>query len=219
MELTPAPFHFSSVQKFSHRRGAHIKKLILWKLIGVPNNIGEGVDPFPDPVRHFGPPGGHFRFCSQCGNADCEQMLPMLIGCFYPPPHFSVGTSSIWTSVCVSECPKNTVFLRPLHCVFLRPSVLLRFFVPLWVVLSPPSSMCMLLFIIDQISLSPAQAKSLYGGVRWGLGTHLPQSCWDFFPLSTFPLDGVFESKTWVCSLDFAVGAALQVVSVWPFCC
>ena len=121
------------------------------------------------------------------------------------PPHFSVGTSSIWTSVCVSECPKNTVFLRPLHCVFLRPSVLLRFFVPLWVVLSPPSSMCMLLFIIDQISLSPAQAKSLYGGVRWGLGTHLPQSCWDFFPLSTFPLDGVLESKTRVCSLDFAV--------------
>ena len=28
----------------------------------------------------------------------------------------------------------------------------------------------MLLFIIDQISLSPAQAKSLYGGVRWGSG-------------------------------------------------
>ena len=44
MELTPAPFHFSSVQKFSHRRGAQIKKLILRKLIGVPNNIGDGVD-------------------------------------------------------------------------------------------------------------------------------------------------------------------------------
>ena len=139
MELTPAPFHFSSVQKFSHRRGAHIKKLILWKLIGVPNNIGEGVDPFPDPVGHFGPPGGHFRFCSQCGNADCEQMLPMLIGCFYPPPIFpwapalyeplfvclsvqkilyfsvlSIVCFSVPLSFCVSLSPCG-LFCPPLH--------------------------------------------------------------------------------------------------------
>ena len=153
MELTPAPFHFSSVQKFSHRRGAHIKKLILWKLIGVPNNIGEGVDPFPDPVRHFGPPGGHFRFCSQCGNADCEQMLPMLKGCFafIPSPHFSRG-----------------------HQLYNEP-----------------------LFVFLSVQKIP---------------------CFSVL-LSTFPLDGVLESTTRVCSLDFTVGAALQVVSVWSFCC
>ena len=125
IELTPAPFRFSSVQTFSHRKGAHIKKLILWKLIGVPNNIGEGVDPFPDPVGHFGPPGGHFRFCSQCGNADCEQMLPMLIGCFYPPPIFPVGTSSImnlclcfWVSKKYRVSPSSPLCVSPSLCPF-----------------------------------------------------------------------------------------------------
>ena len=117
-------------------------------------------------------------------------MLPMLIGCFYPPPLFPVGTSSImnlclcfWVSKKYCVSPSSPLCVSPSLCPFAflcRP-------LPLCVVLSPPSSMCMLFFIIDQISLSPAQAKSLYGEVRWGLGTHLPQSCWDFFLLSTFP--------------------------------
>ena len=38
-----------------------------------------------------------------------------------------------------------------------------------------------------------------------------------FFPLSTFPLDGVLGSKTRVCILDFSVGAVFSAVSVWPF--
>ena len=130
IELTPAPFRFSSVQKFSHRRGAHIKKLILWELIGVPNNIREGVDPFPDPVRHFGPPGGHFRFCCQCGNADCEQMLPMLKGCFaFIPPPFSRGhqlyNEPLFVFLSVQKIPCFSVL--PIVC-FSVP-LFLRFFV------------------------------------------------------------------------------------------
>ena len=46
-------FHFS-VATFSHRRSARIKKLILRKLLKMANNLG--LDPFPDPVGHFGAP-------------------------------------------------------------------------------------------------------------------------------------------------------------------
>ena len=136
------------------------------------------------------------------------------------PPHFSRGhqlymnlCSCFWVSQKYCGSASSPLCVSPSLC----PLAFLCHPLPLCVVLSPPSSLCMLFFIINQMSLSPAQAKSLYGGVRWG--THLPQSCWDFFLLSTFPLDGVLGSKTRVCSLDFAVDAALQVVSVWPFCC
>ena len=37
-------------------------------------------------------------------------------------------------------------------------------------------------FIINKISLSSLQGKSLHGGVRWGLGAQLPQPCCDFYP-------------------------------------
>ena len=47
-------FSFFSVVYFSHRRSAWIKKLIQRKLTGAPQNLG--VDPFPDPVGHFGAP-------------------------------------------------------------------------------------------------------------------------------------------------------------------
>ena len=45
---------FFSVVYFSHRRSAWIEKLIQRKLKGAPQNLG--VDPFPDPVGHFGAP-------------------------------------------------------------------------------------------------------------------------------------------------------------------
>ena len=54
------PFFFSSFATFSQRRSARIKKLVLKKLIRAPNNLG--LDPFPDPIGHFGAPGGHFGF-------------------------------------------------------------------------------------------------------------------------------------------------------------
>ena len=48
-------FHFFfSVATFSHRRRARIKKLILRKWLEMANNLG--LDPFPDPVGHFGAP-------------------------------------------------------------------------------------------------------------------------------------------------------------------
>ena len=45
---------FFSVEPFSHRRSAPIKKHILKKLLGAPNNLG--IDPFLDPIGHLGPP-------------------------------------------------------------------------------------------------------------------------------------------------------------------
>ena len=49
------PFHFPfSVATFSHRRSARIKKLIWRKWFETVNNLG--LDPFPDPVGHFGAP-------------------------------------------------------------------------------------------------------------------------------------------------------------------
>ena len=51
------PHHFP-VATFSHRRSAQIKKLILSKLTGAPKNLG--LDPFPDPVGHFGAPWRQF---------------------------------------------------------------------------------------------------------------------------------------------------------------
>ena len=47
-------FFIFSVVYFSHRRSARIKKLILRKLFGVANSLG--IDPFPDPIDHFGAP-------------------------------------------------------------------------------------------------------------------------------------------------------------------
>ena len=48
------PLPLFSVATFSHRQSARIKKLIQQKLTGAPNNLG--LDPFPDPVGHFGAP-------------------------------------------------------------------------------------------------------------------------------------------------------------------
>ena len=48
----PFPLPFFSVATFSHRRDAKIKKLILRKLLWIPENLG--VDTFPDPIGHFG---------------------------------------------------------------------------------------------------------------------------------------------------------------------
>ena len=50
------PLFFFSV--FSNRTAPWIKRLILWKLTGVPKNLG--LYPFPDPSTIFGHPGGHF---------------------------------------------------------------------------------------------------------------------------------------------------------------
>ena len=47
-----SPSLFSSIVNFSIRKSAWIKKLILQKLTGVPNNIG--VDIFPDPISQLG---------------------------------------------------------------------------------------------------------------------------------------------------------------------
>ena len=45
---------FFSVATFSHRRNARIKKLIQRKWLEMANNLG--LDPFPDPIGHFGAP-------------------------------------------------------------------------------------------------------------------------------------------------------------------
>ena len=50
---------FPSVAIFSHRMSARIEKLILQKQFGAANNLG--LDPFPDPVSHFGAPWRLFR--------------------------------------------------------------------------------------------------------------------------------------------------------------
>ena len=64
-------FHFFfSVTNFFHRRSARITKPILRKLFGAPDNLGW--DPFPDPVGHFGAPGGHFGICRRWGIAGGE---------------------------------------------------------------------------------------------------------------------------------------------------
>ena len=55
------PTFFSSQSRPFLRRNARIKKPIEQKLFRAANNIG--VDPFPDPVGHFGPPGIHFGLC------------------------------------------------------------------------------------------------------------------------------------------------------------
>ena len=47
-------FFFFSVVTFSRRRSARIKKLIQRKWLEMANNLG--LDPFPDPVGHFGAP-------------------------------------------------------------------------------------------------------------------------------------------------------------------
>ena len=54
------------------------KKLIKQNLLRMPKNLG--VDTFPDPVGHFGPPGGHFGFCSWCGVAGGERVSPSPLG-------------------------------------------------------------------------------------------------------------------------------------------
>ena len=54
LKATKNDIFFLSFFYFSHRRSARIKKLIWRKLTGAPQNLG--VDPFPDPVGHFGAP-------------------------------------------------------------------------------------------------------------------------------------------------------------------
>ena len=66
---------------FSHRRSARIKKLIQRKLTGVPQNLW--VNPFPDRVGHFGPPGGHIGFCRRYGVAGSERVPSLLLCCYY----------------------------------------------------------------------------------------------------------------------------------------
>ena len=58
---------------FSYRRSVRIQKLILRKLT-------EGLNPFPDPIGHFGPPGGHFGFYRQGGVTGSERVPPALLG-------------------------------------------------------------------------------------------------------------------------------------------
>ena len=40
----------------------------------------QGVDTFPDPVGHLGPPGGHFGYCRRCGVAGDERAPPSPLG-------------------------------------------------------------------------------------------------------------------------------------------
>ena len=56
----PEDGHPSRMVTHQKRRSAHIKILILRKLLRMPKNLGEDI--FPDPIRHFGAPGGHFGF-------------------------------------------------------------------------------------------------------------------------------------------------------------
>ena len=45
------------------------------------NNLG--LDPFPDYVCHFWPPGGHFGFCRRCGVAGGERVPPAPLGWYF----------------------------------------------------------------------------------------------------------------------------------------
>ena len=60
-----APGALAARATFSHRQSARIKKLIWQKLTGAPNNLG--LDTFPNPVGHFGAPGGHFGYSGRGG--------------------------------------------------------------------------------------------------------------------------------------------------------
>ena len=73
-------FSVFSVVYFSHRRSARIKKLIQRKLFKMANNLG--IDPFQDPVGHFGGPWRPFWIlqavwrCRRCGVAGGERVPP-----------------------------------------------------------------------------------------------------------------------------------------------
>ena len=72
---------FFPVVYFSYRRIAPIKKLIYRKLTGVPNNLG--LDPFADPVGHFGAHWQAVRHCRRCGVAGGERVPPAPLGWYY----------------------------------------------------------------------------------------------------------------------------------------
>ena len=74
-------FFFFSVVYFSHRRSARIKKLILRKLTGAPQNLG--VDTFLDPVGHFGAHWHAVRRCRRCGVAGSERVPPAPLGWYF----------------------------------------------------------------------------------------------------------------------------------------
>ena len=55
-----------------HRRNSRIKKLILQKVIGGSNNLR--LHHIPDPICHFGSPGGHFGFSRRRGVQDGAEL-------------------------------------------------------------------------------------------------------------------------------------------------
>ena len=63
-----------------------IQKVILQKLVGMPNNLG--LDPFLDPIGHFEAPCGHFGFCRRCGVAGGEGVPPVPLGWYSLNTHF-----------------------------------------------------------------------------------------------------------------------------------
>ena len=56
--------------------------------MGAPKNLG--VDTFPDPVGHFGPPSGHLGFCRQCCVEDGELVPPAPIGWYFTKSFFHI---------------------------------------------------------------------------------------------------------------------------------
>ena len=120
-----------------------------------------------------------------------------------------MGTTLLWTSVCLSVCPENCALLRPSPpCAFLRPNLVCFSVLQVewdtgtpgqwangtsghWVIGTPGQCLSVLFVPLCLcISLPPQDTGTLGHQVTstlghqdkgWGWGAHLPQPCCAFF--------------------------------------